>query len=155
MSSTLALIVAAIALLFNGTMAGVFFAFSNSVMPGLNAVAADQAAGAMRSVNRKILNPAFLAAFTLAPIASLIAGVLLLTMDGTAAAVCFLAATVVYVLGSILPTSVVNVPLNNALESSGLDWPAYSPRWTRWNHLRTAACTAALLLSGAGLHVWP
>jgi uncharacterized membrane protein len=155
MSSALALIVAAVALLFNATMAGVFFAFSNSVMPGLDAVAPDEAAGAMRSVNRKILNPAFLAAFTLAPVASLIAGVLLLTMNGTAAAVCFLAATVVYVLGTVLPTAVVNVPLNNALESPGLDWPAYSPRWTRWNHLRTGASTAALLLSGAGLHVWP
>lgn len=43
-----------------------------------------------------------------------------------------------------------NVPLNNALDRVAPDsgegatlWQTYLLDWTRWNHLRTAACTGA------------
>ncbi len=147
----LAAVVAVLAVVLNGVMAGVFFAFSVSVMPGLDTIDEERAADAMRSANRKILNPAFLAAFTLSPVASLAAGVLMLLDGRTGAGVLLLAAALAYAVGCFAVTAAVNVPMNNALEAGTLAWSAYSPRWTRWNHLRTWVSTAALALAGAAL----
>ncbi|WP_101790079.1 DUF1772 domain-containing protein [Nonomuraea indica] len=147
-------VLAILAVLANGLMAGVFFAFSTAVIQGLDAAGPAEATAAMRGVNIKILNPWFLSSYLLAPIASLATGVLLLMGDGDATAgALFVAAAVVYFLGAFVPTAAVNVPLNNALEAGGVDWAGYSPRWLRWNHLRSLACTVALVLAAVGLHL--
>ncbi|MBB6345468.1 anthrone oxygenase family protein [Nonomuraea muscovyensis] len=141
-----------LAMLLNGLMAGLFLGFSVAVIWGLDAAGPAQATAAMRGINIKILNPWFLSSFMLAPIVSLATGVLMLMGDGdTAAGVAFVAAAVVYFLGTFLSTAAVNVPLNNALEAGEVDWAGYFPRWLRWNHLRSLACTVALVLSGVGL----
>ncbi|SDJ46296.1 DUF1772 domain-containing protein [Nonomuraea jiangxiensis] len=150
----LAAVAAIVALVLNGLIAGLFFAFSVAVMPALDAIDQDQAAAAMRSVNQKILNRVFLLTFTLAPVLSLAAGVLLLVSGASLPGILALAAAVVYFVGSILVTSVVNVPLNNALNDGKVDWAGYSPRWTRWNHLRGWACVLAVALLGTALHLW-
>ncbi|MFI6787366.1 DUF1772 domain-containing protein [Nonomuraea sp. NPDC050383] len=142
---------AIISLLFHGLMAGLFYAFSTTVMPALDAVEPAQATAAMRSVNRTILNPWFLPVFLLAPAASLAAGVFLLTGGSAAAGVLCLAAAAVYGLGTLATTAALNVPMNNALEAGDMDWAAYSPRWTRWNHVRSLSCAAALVLTGVAL----
>ncbi|MER6512111.1 anthrone oxygenase family protein [Nonomuraea sp. NPDC001636] len=152
--SVLAVISSVLALVLNGLMAGVFFAFSTSVMPGLDAVGEEDAAAAMRSMNRKILNPGFLSTFTLAPVASLLAGVFLLIGGDGGPAVLAFAAAVVYFLGSIAVTAAINVPMNNALEAGDLAWQAYAPRWTRWNTLRGWASALAVALLGVALYVW-
>ncbi|MEO3873787.1 anthrone oxygenase family protein [Nonomuraea sp. B12E4] len=150
----LAAVAAIVALVLNGLMAGLYFAFSVSVMPALDAIDQDQATAAMRSVNQKILNPVFLLAFTLSPVLSLLAGVLLLVSGASVPGIVALAAAVVCFAGSILVTSVVNVPLNNALNEGNVDWPGYSSRWTRWNHLRGWACVLSVVLLGAALYLW-
>ncbi|MEU0565252.1 anthrone oxygenase family protein [Nonomuraea sp. NPDC005983] len=154
MLSVLALIAAALAIVLNGLMAGAFHAFSTSVVPGLDAVAADQAAESMRSMNRKILNPRFLSAFVLAPVASVAAGGLVLPLGQSGAAIAFFAAGVVYFVGALMVTGAVNVPLNNALEAGEVQWQGFSPRWTRWNTLRTVSSVISLLLLVAGLYFW-
>ncbi|NRQ37128.1 DUF1772 domain-containing protein [Nonomuraea sp. NN258] len=153
MLDVLATVLTILALALNGLMAGVFFAFSTAVMPGLDAAGADHAAASMRGINQKILNPRFLSTFTLAPVASLAGGVLMLIAGRTAPAIALLAAALVYFLGSIVVTAVVNVPMNNAIDAGDLEWTAYRPRWTRWNTLRGWASTAALVLIGVGLHL--
>ncbi|MER6575403.1 anthrone oxygenase family protein [Nonomuraea sp. NPDC001023] len=156
--SVLAAVSSVLALVLNGLMAGVFFAFSTSVMPGLDAlgepVGPEGAAAAMRSMNRKILNPGFLSTFTLAPVASLLAGVFLLIGGDGGPAVLAFAAAVVYFLGSIAVTAAINVPMNNALDAGELAWQAYAPRWTRWNTLRGWASALAVALLGVALYVW-
>jgi uncharacterized membrane protein len=156
--TVLTAVVATVALVLTGAVSGVFFAFSVSVLPGLDALRPDQAVAAMTSMNRAILNPLFLASFVGPPLVASLAGVLLLTGDATGAALLFFAAAAVYVLGAIAPTAAVNVPLNNALEAAPEPaeeaWSAYSRRWTRWNHWRTVASLAALALQGAGLIIW-
>src|SRR5690606_31293449 len=136
------------ALVSAALMAGVFSAFSVAVMPGLNAVPPGAAVAAMRSVNERILNPAFLGPFLLVPLAGAAAGALLLVLGHRRAAAAFLAAAAVYLLGAFLPTAAVNVPLNDALAAAGdpaqaaraaAAWAAYAPRWTAWNHVRAAA----------------
>src|SRR5215217_837344 len=157
MLSILTTISAAITLAMIGVMAGIFFTFSNSVMRGLDAIDAAHAVRAMQSVNRKILNPVFLATFTLPPILAAATGGLLLWLGQTWAAVIFFLAAVTYVAGAIVPTAAVNVPLNNALDAATVPadaseaarlWSDYSTRWTRWNTLRAGISTISLLLVG-------
>lgn len=65
---------------------------------------------------------------------------------------------VLYVLGMFVVTVIFNVPLNNALaatdpanhEAASL-WARYLTDWTLWNHVRTAASTAACALFIAAL----
>lgn len=75
----------------------------------------------------------------------------------------FLAAAACYVLGALIPSFAVNIPMNealdratvpSALEEAAHVWSDYSSRWTMWNHVRTASSTVSLFLVGAGLFVW-
>lgn len=159
----IAVVAAAAALVLTGAMAGLFYAYSISGMRGLDRIPADQAVSAMQSINRAILNPAFFVAFFGAPVASSAAGVLLLVAGPRPAAVlCFVAAAV-YILGTLVPTRVVNVPLNQMLEAAGTPvdlteavglWAAFSPRWTWWNTLRAVFSFVSLLLVGVAVLVW-
>ncbi|MFF5261245.1 DUF1772 domain-containing protein [Actinomadura viridis] len=163
MRSALAAAAAMIAVLLTGGMAGIFFAFSNSVMPGLNAIKAEQAIAAMQSMNQKILNPLFMLHFMGAPLFAALAGGALLLVGQRSAAVLFFVAAGLYVLGAFLPTVVVNVPMNNALDGAGVPagaaeaariWAGHAPRWTAWNNLRAVASSLSLLAMGIGLYVW-
>ncbi|WP_327088985.1 DUF1772 domain-containing protein [Nonomuraea sp. NBC_01738] len=140
-------VVAIASLVLTGALAGLFYAFSMSVMPGLGAIDADQAANAMRSINRKILNPWLFLVFIGSPLVSLVAGFL---ADGSAALWFFLAAAVNF-LGSFVLTVAVNVPMNNALEAGTMAWRDYLVRWTRFNTLRAIASLAALALGAVGV----
>jgi uncharacterized membrane protein len=159
----IALTSVAIAVLMTAGMAGVFFAFSNSVMPGLDAVKASTAIDAMQSIDRKIQNPLFLLAFVGAPLVGALAGGLLLAIGQQRAGVLFFVAAGLYLVGALLPTAVINVPMNNELQATAIPaeaaeaarvWAGYSPRWTAWNHVRTVACSASLLVMAWGLYVW-
>ncbi|UBU12661.1 anthrone oxygenase family protein [Nonomuraea gerenzanensis] len=141
------LVLALITLLLHGALTGLFYAFSMSVMPGLNAIDPAQAEAAMRSINRKILNPWLHLVFLGSPVAALVAGFL---ADGMAATWFFAAAGVNFV-GSFLVTMLINVPMNNALDAATMSFKDYSPRWTAFNTLRTVACAASVVLVGLGL----
>jgi uncharacterized membrane protein len=155
-------IVAVVALLLTAVVSGVFFTYSNSVVPGLDAVRPEQAISAMTSINRAILNPLFLTTFVGPPIASVLAGILILIEGTTTAGLLFFAAALVYALACIAPTATVNVPLNNALDSGSIPtdpdvatqtWTGYSDRWKKWNHWRAAGSVVAVALSGVALLV--
>lgn len=165
MTTVLALTAAALALLLTGLMAGIFAAFSVSVVPGLDRVDSGRAVAAMRSINRVIQNPVFFVMFFGAPVAAVASGALLFPLGQVGAAWLFLAAAGAYLLGAFLPTIVVNVPLNNALDAAGQPdaadlpddtrtWRDYSPRWTRWNTARAVFSSLSLLLVGLGLATW-
>ncbi|MDQ3790263.1 MAG: DUF1772 domain-containing protein [Actinomycetota bacterium] len=150
----LTVVVALVNLVLLGAVYGVFFAYSNSVVPGLDRTGQDAATSAMRSVNVVIVNPRFLATFAGPVVTSSATGFLLLGLDETTAALLYLAAAVVYLLGCLAVTGRVNVPMNNALESGALAWSDYSPRWRRWNTVRTVSSMVALVLCGTGLYIW-
>ncbi|MFB4283205.1 MULTISPECIES: anthrone oxygenase family protein [unclassified Nonomuraea] len=143
------LVMALVTLLLHGALTGLFYTFSMSVMPGLNAVDPDQAEAAMRSINRKILNPWLYLAFLGSPIAALVTGFL----ADAPAAIWFFAAAGVSFVGSFLVTMVINVPMNNALDAGTMSWKDYSPRWTAFNTLRAVASAAGLVLVGVALIV--
>ncbi|TDD02755.1 DUF1772 domain-containing protein [Nonomuraea deserti] len=136
-----------VALALHGALAGLFYTFSMSVMPGLKAADPAQAEAAMRSINRKILNPWLYLVFLGSPLAALVAGLL----ADAPAALWFFAAAAVNFVGSFLVTVAINVPMNNALEAGTMPWKDYASRWTAWNTLRAVAGVASLVLMGAGL----
>jgi uncharacterized membrane protein len=64
-----------------------------------------------------------------------------------------LAGGLLYFAGMFVVTMLFNVPRNNALAASdpasaaGAElWARYLREWTAWNHVRTIASTAALIL---------
>ncbi|GHH62677.1 anthrone oxygenase family protein [Lentzea cavernae] len=130
-----------IAVAATGLMAGVFFAFSVAVMPGLADLTPEHARGAMRRINARIQNPVFLLVFL-----------------GTAV-VCGIevfqgriAGGLLYVLGCFVLTMAVNVPMNNRLErTDDAYWPEYLRKWTLWNHVRAACCLASTVTLLLGL----
>lgn len=156
---TLTLVVAIVNLVLLGAVYGVFFTYSNSVVPGLDRLDPEHAVASMRSMNVAIINPRFLATFAGPLLTSAATGFLLLALDESTAALLFLAAAAVYLVGCLIVTGALNVPMNNVLENSTTTdwsrlWSDFSPRWRRWNTVRTVSSMAALVLCGAGLYLW-
>ncbi|WP_406067718.1 DUF1772 domain-containing protein [Micromonospora sp. NBC_01638] len=163
MTATLAAWSAAVTLAVTGAITGVYYAFSVSVMPGLNAVDAGTAIRAMTSINQKIQNPLFFVTFLGPIVAATVTGVMLLILGRRPAGVLFLVAAGVYVVGAFIPTVVVNVPMNETLDAAGVPtdpaeavrvWADYSSGWTWWNSVRAGASLISLLLAGLGVYLW-
>lgn len=155
----LTLIAAFLNLLLLSGVLGVYFTYSNSVVPGLDNLDPEKAVEAMRKMNVAIMNPPFLLSFTGPVITSAATGFLLLGLDEETPAYLFLAAAVVYLIGSLVITMRINVPMNNALENSTSTdwkqrWAEFSPRWRRWNNVRGFLTAVALILCGIGLYLW-
>ncbi len=120
----------------SGLMAGLFFAFSVAVMPGLADLPAEHARDAMRRINARIQNPVFLLVFA--------GNVVLCGIEIFQGRI---AGGLLYIVGSFLLTMFVNVPMNNRLErTDDAYWPEYLRRWTIWNHVRTLACLASAVI---------
>lgn len=133
-----------------GLMAGLFFAFSVTVMKALARLPSAQGIAAMQSINVVIINPVFLATFfgTAAACAIVIVASLLRWQGASSA--CLHVGGILYLVGTFLVTVVFNVPMNNALASvapADIDstdrWTHYVAKWTAWNHVRTVAALAA------------
>jgi len=138
-------------------MAGVFFAFSAFVMPGLGRLPAGQGTSAMQAINAAALRPVFMALFFGTALACLAVAVLSLRSWGAPGAGLSLAGAALYLAGGFGVTAAFNVPLNKALDSvtpGSADgdalWARYLGRWTAWNHVRTVASMLAAALLALG-----
>ncbi|WP_410586793.1 DUF1772 domain-containing protein [Amycolatopsis sp. lyj-23] len=128
------------ALIAAGLLAGLFYAYACSVLPGLARADDRTFVAAMRGINVAIVNPVFLLTFLGAP---LLAGVAVFVVPGPRPWVlagfgCLVAVVVI--------TGVVNVPLNNTLDGAGDDYAAaraaFEVVWVRWNGVRAVVSTA-------------
>src|SRR6056297_4274994 len=145
-------------LLGSAIMAGVFFTFSNFVMPALARIEWRAGMAAMRSINVTVLNRVFLGIFigtaVLSAIVALDAG---LRFRGAASWLTIFGA-LCYVVGTFLVTGLGNVPLNDRLAALDPDdpgaqafWHHYLQRWTSLNGLRAVASACAMTLFLAAL----
>jgi uncharacterized membrane protein len=141
----------------SGLMAGVFFAFSTAVMPGLRRLRPSAGAEAMQHVNVVIQNPLFLLVFMGTGLICLLVAIGAL-VSGAAGAAWLVIGALLYVVGSVGLTMGVNVPMNNRLDAANpitdtgaAIWADYLTRWTAWNHVRALACTAATAALAVGL----
>ncbi|SFW82523.1 DUF1772 domain-containing protein [Amycolatopsis australiensis] len=138
-SETGSQVVLVAALVAAGLVAGLFYAYACSVMPGLARGDDETFVTAMRGINVAIVNPVFLVTFLGAP---LLAGVAALLDPGPRP---WVIAGFVLLVAVVVVTGVVNIPLNNALDS-GDDYAALRARfeavWVRWNAVRALVSTA-------------
>lgn len=136
----------------SGLLAGVHFAFSAFIMGSLGRIGP---AGftAMNAINIDIVRSPFMLLFLATTLSAAALAVLGILRWGESGAVLTMAGGFVYVLGMFAVTMIFNVPLNNALAAAdpasaeaAATWTRYLRDWTSWNHVRTAACSAAAAL---------
>lgn len=149
--NTIILIVATV---FAGLMAGLFYAWSISVTPGLAAVNDQNYLHAFQSMNRAILNPAFFIAFMgQAIVLPLLSYLYFNTSNGQFGYI--LAATVLYWIGCMAITMFGNVPLNNTLEALQINTMTaedmdlfrlgFEKKWNQLNWIRTISTLLSLV----------
>ncbi|MFE0702153.1 DUF1772 domain-containing protein [Streptomyces sp. NPDC058872] len=137
-----------------GLMAGLYFAFDVSVMPGLGRGDDHTYVTAMRNINTAIDNGLFGLVFLGVFVATGLAAVQQQRGGRADAARWGWLAFALYGL-SLIVTAAVNIPLNNRLAKAGPDLAVaragFGSRWNTGNLVRTVACTAALAALGRAL----
>lgn len=155
-----ALIAGYVALLTAGAIFGFFYAWVCSTMWGLDAADPRVAIPAMQAMNASVRNAVFFPAFFLTPVLLGLAALLMGRTGRRTSARLLTAAGMLYLVGGLGLTLLVNVPMNDALAAvrvpaSEADaraiWAGYSGRWQAWNTVRTVVSGVSLLLAGAGL----
>jgi uncharacterized membrane protein len=140
--------------ILTGMLAGVLFAFSVSVIPGLRDLDAKRHIAAMQRINVRIINPLFMFSFLgptiLLPLAAF------LHRDSESFPL-LLIAGVLHIIGVNGVTIIGNVPLNNRLaevtvdtltgveaEQIRQDYHGQGSLWMHLHHLRTVAAVGAV-----------
>lgn len=140
-----------VATLTVGIMAGFYYGWACSVMPGLNRTDDRTFVATMQATNRAILNAWFAACFAGALVFTAVAAGLHLPADRRTPLPWIVAALVLYA-ATLVSTMAVNVPLNNQIDAAGdpdrhPDLAAvrdrFEARWVRWHLFRTVVATAA------------
>ncbi|WP_330335434.1 DUF1772 domain-containing protein (plasmid) [Streptomyces sp. NBC_00536] len=135
-----------------GLMAGLFFAFDVSVMPGLAKADDRTYVTAMQNFNSVIDgSPVFGMAFMLALVAAVVSAIVEFRKGRRNVAIWVAAAAVAYFV-VLLITFSVNIPLNNELADAGdalkmTDFSIvekFKTTWVSTNIVRTLLCTVAL-----------
>jgi uncharacterized membrane protein len=142
------------ATLTTGLVAGVFYAYSVSVDPGLAAQSDASYVATMQEINERIQNPLFFASFIGAVLFLLAALVVHLPRLRSSRFLLISLACLLYIGGGFLLTAFINVPMNNQLATVDPEAPAlvlsrareaYEGPWDFWNGVRTIFSTVAFL----------
>jgi uncharacterized membrane protein len=134
-----------------GVVGGVFFAFSNFVMPALARLPSAGGIAAMNSINVTVVTPVFMTAlFGTGLICVILVGGAIVGWSQPGAS-WLLAGALIYLVGGPIVTMVFNVPLNDALaavdpagSSAAAVWAGYLRDWVMWNHVRAVTSVVAL-----------
>lgn len=133
-----------LALLMCALMAGFFYAYYVSAMWGLDDAPAEAAILAMQGINRLVRNWVFFITFFL-PVAVLaLAAFMAFSVEAKVSAALLASSSVFYLFGVVVFTSMINVPMNDALalvdvsaiENHSEVWIAYSEGWQFYNAVR-------------------
>ena len=150
---------AVLALLHSGAMFGFFYAWVCSTMWGLDVADPNVAIAAMQAMNASVRNPVFALGYFGTPLVLAAAGLAAWKGEERSAAILFGSGSLLHVLGVMVPTSMVNVPLNETLAAVEAPlagpraeqvWLSYSVPWQFWNTIRAAVAGAGLLLVAIG-----
>lgn len=143
------------AVLLTGLSAGLFYAWSVSVIPGTRRIPDLTYLETMQSINRAILNPAFFLIFFGSPV--MLATSTIQHYQGGLTFWLILAAALTYLIGTFGVTAFGNVPLNNSLDA--LQLPeltthqlmntrnTYESPWNRLHAVRTVFAVLSFLLA--------
>lgn len=141
-----------------GVVGGVFFAFSNFVMPALARLPAAEGIAAMNSINITVITPTFMTALFGTGLVCLVLITGAIMGWSQPGSFWLLAGALIYLVGNPIVTMVFNVPLNDALaavdpaSSNGATvWTTYLKDWVMWNHVRVVTAIVAL---GCFIFAW-
>ena len=139
-----------------GLSAGLFYAWSVSVIPGTQKVADPAYLETMQSINRAILNPSFFLIF-FGSIFFLSIASIYEFHENKVAFWLLLSASIFYLIGTVGVTGLGNVPLNNQLDALELAKvnankiaefrKFYELNWNRLHLIRTIFAVVSFLLS--------
>lgn len=150
---------ALVAVVLIGAIFGFFYAWVCSTMWGLDDIDPRVAIEAMQGMNASVRNAVFFPAFFVTPVALGVVAILLRRTRRPSPARWFAAAAALYVIGGLVVTMAVNVPMNEDLAGVSLPlgereagdvWRDYSGRWQMWNTVRMVACGLSLALAAFG-----
>lgn len=152
-------IVLLLATLLCALVAGSVLLFAIVVMPGLGALPDREFLRAFQVIDKMIQDnqPVFIFVWLGSVVSLLVAAVLGVWQFEGFSRILIVLATALFIAGVQLPTMIVNIPLNNRLQSirlEALDDPSlaierqnFEPRWNRWNVIRSAfASLSAIVL---------
>lgn len=148
-------------LLSTALIAGLFFTWSNAIMPGLRKLPAHDFLLVMQTVNRSILNPLFLLLF-FSPVFLLSAKMYLQFKEGISLSFwLLLLAALCYIFGVFILTIVVHIPINEALNKLNIQSATpdelakykllFQSRWIPYNTIRALCAFISFLLLAVAL----
>lgn len=139
-----------------GLMAGLFYSYSCSVVPGLGALSNTEYISAMQSINRAIQNPVFFIIFFGSLILLPICSYMKYSHPISTQFWLVIAATVIYISGCFAITIFGNIPLNNSLDKFDLAHQSpdaitlqrtlFESRWNNLNIIRTLSSLLSFIL---------
>jgi len=144
------------AIILTGLSAGLFFAWSVSVIPGTRKLADPTYLETMQSINRGILNPLFFIVFFGSLVLLGLAGFMEFNANRQAFGF-LLGAFLTYLVGTIGVTGLGNVPLNDQLDILNLAEMSdskladfrqyYESKWNQLHQVRTVFAMLSFLIS--------
>jgi len=136
-------------------VAGFLFAFAIVVMPGITSLNDREFIRAFQVMDRIIQNnqPIFVFVWVGSVVALVTSAVLGIGQLHGAGRLLIIFAALAYLLGVQLPTLIINIPLNNKLQTLDVDTmnqteqktarKNFEPRWNLWNSIRAAFASLA------------
>lgn len=146
--------------LFFAAIFGFFYGWSVSTLWGLDTLDPNTAIEAMNAMNISVRNMAFMPAFFGTIPIGIIVAVILFATQHRRAAIWFGLATAVYIGRAFIPTTTVNMPMNEALKLVQVPmdmsqaqeiWAPYSADWKFYNWVRTGFAGIAFILTALGI----
>lgn len=146
-----------VALVASGLMAGLWFAWVVSVIPGHRRVDDHTYVSSMQNNNVAIINPLFMVTFMGTPVILIAAAIVAFQNGQSKRGWWLVVSAATYVVGVLGVTIGRNVPLNDRLAAFELDGAsvdeiaaqrrAYEAPWNRWHNVRTVASTVSFGLA--------
>ena len=139
-------------------VAGLVLAFAIVVMPGIKTLGNRDYLKSFKSIDRVIQNnqPIFMMVWLGSAVVLLASTVLGIWRLEGIDRLLLIVACGIYIFGVQVPTVMINVPLNNRLQSQSLDTmpeselvtttEEFDSRWLRWNNIRTVVATLTTVL---------
>ena len=137
---------------------GFILIFAIVVMPGIGTLQDREFLHAFQVMDRVIQEkqPLFVAIWIGSAVMLIVAALLGLAALEGMSRLLLIATAIIYLLGAQLPTVLVNIPLNNRLQTlnmAALAHPEqiternhFEPRWTHWNKIRTIFASLASII---------
>ena len=142
-------------------VAGFLFAFLFVVMPGIGNLSDKDFLKSFQAIDKIIQDgqPIFIIVWVGSIIAMIATAILgMFQLNGIQLSI-MIAASILYIIGVQLPTILINVPLNNRLQTVDVETineqsllnerEKFETRWNKWNFIRTVfACFTSFILIG-------